>query len=167
MTKSIFTKSLVAAAALMSGMIPTTTLMAQNANLPRYYVLPPGALNPYTLRQNLTVVRPVAQPALCGRGAGGAVMMGPCQGPTGTNIQVRLSQNLGATPVILSFKAVVSRGVPARIHTRLMGSGSNFSTPAPRQLCIAGGGSWEAELVLSNGRNVGVIGGFTPTNCPR
>ncbi|MDG2002813.1 MAG: hypothetical protein P8J20_05720 [Novosphingobium sp.] len=67
----------------------------------------------------------------------------------------------------MSFKAVVSRGVPARVHARLSGGGSNFSIPAPIQLCIQGGGTWQAELVLSNGRNLGVVGSFTPTNCPR
>ena len=69
--------------------------------------------------------------------------------------------------MLLSFKAVVSRGIPARVHTRLMGGGLNYATVAPIQLCIQGGGTWEAELVLSNGRNLGVIGSYTPTNCPR
>ena len=73
-------------------------------------------------------------------------------GPIGTPIQLRVNQNLGASPALLSFKAVVSRGVPARLHVRLSGAGSSYSARAPIQMCIQGGGTWEAELVLTNGR---------------
>lgn len=93
-------------------------------------------------------------------------MMSPCQGPVGSNIQVNLQRSLGATPILLSFKATVSRAVGSRLQVRLSGSGLSYSTVAPPQLCIAGGGTWEAELVLSNGQNAGLIGSYTPTNCP-
>lgn len=95
------------------------------------------------------------------------VDMGPSSGAIGSPIRLRINQNLGAAPALLSFKAVVTRGVPARVHVRLSGRGSNYAIQAPIQLCIQGGGTWQAELVLSNGRNIGVIGSFTPTNCPR
>jgi hypothetical protein len=118
-----------------------------------------------------SVPRPQVQPpqgfAPCIDNASLQAVMGPCQGPVGQVIRVRLKGNLGAPAAILSFKAVVSRGAPARLQVRLQGSGLNYQTTAPPQLCIQGGGSWEAELVLANGRNLGVIGGYTPTNCPR
>ncbi len=94
-------------------------------------------------------------------------VMGPCEGPIGGTIRVRLRQNLPAQPVLLSFKAVVSRGVPARLQVRLQRLGNDYGVAAPPQLCMQGGGSWEIELVLANGQNLGVIGGYTPTNCPR
>jgi hypothetical protein len=94
-------------------------------------------------------------------------VMGPCQGPVGGTIRVRMRQDLGSPPALLSFKAVVSRGVPARLHVRLQRRGSEYVLAAPPQLCMQGGGSWETELVLANGQNLGVIGGYTPTNCPR
>ena len=163
MKKSLFGFNMVAAAVLMSGMVPVTWAVAQTAYPPRAYPLPPGSFNPTTARRTVTLA---PQFGMCGSAAGGAVMMGPCQGPVGTPIRIQLSQNLGAVPALLSFKAVVSRGVPARVHSRLLGGGASFNTPAPAQLCIQGGGTWEAELVLSNGRNLGVVGSFTPTNCP-
>ena len=101
----------------------------------------------------------------CASTTSGAVMS-PCRGSTGSQIQVRLQRSLGATPAILSFRAVVSRYVGSRLQSRLIGSGLNYSTVAPPQLCIAGGGTWVAELVLANGQNLGVLGSYTPTNCP-
>lgn len=94
-------------------------------------------------------------------------VMSPCQGPIGGTIRVRMRQNLGSPPAMLSFKAVVSRGVPARLHVRLQRQGTDYVLAAPTQLCIQGGGSWETELILANGQNLGVIGGYTPTNCRR
>lgn len=94
-------------------------------------------------------------------------VMGPCQGPVGGTIRVRLRRDLGSPAAVLSFKAVVSRGVPARVSVRLQGRGPGYAIAAPPQLCTQGGGSWEMELILANGRNMGVIGGYTPTNCPR
>lgn len=94
-------------------------------------------------------------------------VMGPCQGPIGGTIRVRMRRDLGSPPALLSFKAVVSRGVPARLHVRLQRRGTDYVLAAPPQLCMQGGGSWETELILANGRNLGVIGGYTPTNCPR
>jgi hypothetical protein len=94
-------------------------------------------------------------------------VMGPCQGPVGGTIRVRLRQNLAAQPVLLSFKAVVSRAMPGRLQVRLQRLGNDYGLAAPPQLCMQGGGSWETELVLANGQNLGVIGGYTPTNCPR
>lgn len=94
-------------------------------------------------------------------------VMSPCQGPVGGTIRVRMRQNPGSPPALLSFKAVVSHGVPARLHVRLQRRGSDYVLAAPPQLCMQGGGSWETELILADGRNLGVIGGYTPTNCPR
>lgn len=94
-------------------------------------------------------------------------VMGPCQGPIGGTIRIRLKQNVPAQPAVLSFKAVVSRGVPARLQVRIGRLGNDYGVSAPPQLCIQGGGQWETELVLANGQNLGVIGGYTPTNCPR
>lgn len=94
-------------------------------------------------------------------------VMGPCQGPVGGTIRVRMRRDLGSPPALLSFRAVVSRGVPARLHVRLQRRGSDYVLAAPPQLCMQGGGSWETELILADGRNLGVIGGYTPTNCPR
>lgn len=94
-------------------------------------------------------------------------VMGPCGGAVGSTIKIRLRRDLGAPAAMMSFKAVVSRGVPARVHTRVQGRGLNYVTVAPRQLCMQGGGTWETELVLADGRNLGVIGSYTPTNCPR
>jgi len=162
MIKQTKLRCLVAAAAMTAALagaaLPSTAVIAQvNPNVIPYQ---PGGLNPFMLRPRF--IAPVAA-----NNYGPAVSMGPAIGPIGTPIRVQTRQNLGAVPYILSFKAVVSRGVPARIHTRLMGGGASFSTPAPIQLCMQGGGTWEAELVLSNGRNLGVIGSFTPTNCRR
>lgn len=94
-------------------------------------------------------------------------VMGPCRGPVGRTIRVRMRRNLGSPPALLSFKAVVSQGVPARLHVRLQRRGSDYLLAAPPQLCMQGGGTWETELILANGQNLGVIGNFTPTNCPR
>ena len=157
------TRAGLAAVAMIGALGASTAVPAQPAPNPYVYQLPQGALNPFTLRRNLTV----AIPARTVSHNGPPVSMGPSRGPIGTRIALQVSSNLGATPAILSFKAVVSRGVPARVHTRLSGFGSSYGTPAPIQLCIQGGGTWEAELVLSNGRNIGTVGSFTPTNCPR
>jgi hypothetical protein len=177
------TRACLASVAMLGAFTASTAVPAQTAPNPYVYRIPPGAFNPVTARRNLTLAvpaRPSVTPAtpvrrsLSPTGSAAAsnpnapaVTMGPSRGPVGTRIQVQVNRNLGATPVILSFKAVVSRGVPARVHTRLFGGGNSYSTSAPIQLCIQGGGTWEAELVLSNGRNLGVIGSFTPTNCPR
>lgn len=156
------TRAALAAVAMASALTASTAVPAQTAPNPNVYRIPQGAFNSYNFRRNLTLAIPAAT-----NPNGPAVTMGPSRGPIGTPIQIRVNRNLGATPMILSFKAVVSRGVPARIHTRLSGGGNSYRTSAPIQLCIQGGGTWEAELVLSNGRNLGVIGSFTPTNCPR
>ena len=94
-------------------------------------------------------------------------VMGPCRGRIGGTIRVRTRRDLGSPPALLSFKAVVSHGVPARLHVRLQRRGSDHLLAAPPQLCMQGGGTWETELILANGQNLGVIGSFTPTNCPR
>ncbi len=164
MTKSILVHAGAALAVLLGSGLATGQDMARAQTAPNTIRLPNGALNPFTIRQNLQV-NPVM--ASCGNSPAYGVSMGPCQGPVGTQIRVRLARNLGATPIYLSFKAVVSRGIPARVTTRLGGSGGAYATSAPIQLCMQGGGSWEAELILSNGQNIGTIGGFTPTNCPR
>ena len=118
-----------------------------------------------TILQNLTHTTSAFQPCIDYPYL--PAVMGPCQGPVGGVIRVRLRRDLGSPAVLLSFKSVVSRGVPARLQVRLQGRGLDHQTTAPPQLCIQGGGSWETELVLANGRNLGVIGGYTPTNCPR
>lgn len=173
MTRYAKTRACLAAVATLGALAASTAVPAQTAPYPYVYRIPPGAFNPSTASRNVTLAPSLrrslvpAVPAAASNPNGPAVTMGPGRGPIGTRIGVQLNRNLGATPVILSFKAVVSRGVPARVHTRLLGGGNSYSTPAPIQLCIQGGGTWEAELVLSNGRNLGVIGSFTPTNCPR
>lgn len=185
MKKSIAKKSLVAALAVTCSAVPTSALMAQGVNLnswrnlrvtptvrtpapvvKRSYntriVVPNNPITNY--RRNITVAPSAyANASTSSR----PVTMGPSRGPIGSQIRVQVNRNLGANPAILSFKAVVTNGVPARVHTRLSGGGGGYSTPAPIQLCIQGGGTWQAELVLANGRNLGVIGSFTPTNCPR
>lgn len=157
------TRACLTAAALLGAVAASTAVPAQPAPNPNVYAIPPGAFNPYNFRRTLVPTIPAA----ANNPYGPAATMGPSRGPIGTPIRVQINRNLGAAPAILSFKAVVSRGVPARLHTRLSGYGSSYGTPAPIQLCMQGGGTWEAELVLANGRNVGVIGSFTPTNCPR
>jgi hypothetical protein len=164
MTRYAITRVCLAAAAGLGALAASTAVPAQTAPYPSTIRIPPGAFNPITARRNVILALPATT---AGNPGGPAVTMGPGRGPIGTRIGVQLNRNLGAAPAILSFKAVVSRGVPARVHTRLLGGGSSYSTSAPIQLCIQGGGTWEAELVLSNGRNLGVIGSFTPTNCPR
>ena len=164
MIKSVLIHAGAALAVLLGTSLATGQDMAQAQSTTNTIRLPNGALNPFTLRQNLRVNSVMAS---CGNSPAYGVSMGPCQGPIGTQIRVRLARSLGATPVYLSFKAVVSRGIPARVTTRLGGSGGTYATSAPIQLCMQGGGSWEAELILSNGQNIGTIGGFTPTNCPR
>lgn len=160
MIKSRFIHALAGTAALALTLAPGAGLQAQVASgNPNVIPLNKGFFNPFTARNNLTLV-PAATSSQ-------PTSMGPSMGPIGTPIQLRVNQNLGASPALLSFKAVVSRGVPARLHVRLSGAGSNYSTRAPIQMCIQGGGTWEAELVLTNGRNLGVVGSFTPTNCPR
>jgi hypothetical protein len=163
MIPSVAIKASLAATALLGAVAATTAASAQYARNPNVYAIPPGAFNPFTLRR--TLAPPVS--TVTNNPYGTAATMGPGQGPIGTPIRVQLQRNLGAAPMILSFKAVVSRGVPARVHTRLFGFGSSYGTSAPIQLCMQGGGAWEAELVLSNGQNLGVIGSFKPTNCPR
>jgi hypothetical protein len=79
---------------------------------------------------------------------------------------VQLAPGLGATPTLLRFRAVVSNGVPAQLLSQLIGSGLSYSTPAPIQLCIRGGGRWDIDLLLANGTRLDSIGSFTPTNCP-
>jgi hypothetical protein len=153
-------KAMIAAAVLACGLIPITALTAQSYS----YRLPPGSFNPSTIRRQPVIIAPGA---FNRTGFSGPATMGPTSGPIGSSIGVQLAQNLTARPALLSFKAVVSRGIPARVHTVLSGGGLNYATVAPIQLCIQGGGTWEAELVLSNGQNLGVIGSYTPTNCPR
>lgn len=173
MRKSI--KSYACFIALSSSFVlaPAPAVLAQNAGYPNTIRLPQGAFNPSQARRNITIApsalpnRPAAAAAPSAFTPGNPIDFGPSRGPIGSAIRLRVNQNLGATPALISFKAVVSRGIPARVHTRLLGSGGSFQTPAPAQLCIQGGDTWEAELVLSNGRNLGVIGTFTPTNCPR
>jgi hypothetical protein len=157
------TRLCLAAAAMIGAVASSTAVPAQTSPYPRSYQIPQGAFNPLSFRRNLTV----AIPARPNNPYGPVATMGPGSGTVGTPIRVQLQRNVAAAPAILSFKAVVSRGVPARVHTRLFGGGSNYNTSAPIQLCIQGGGTWEAELVLANGQNLGVIGSFTPTNCPR
>ena len=161
MNKSIHKNCLAAALALGACIVPAAAPMAQSGgSTPHTIPYPSGSVTPWQLRRPFLPVMPAAN-------TGAPVTMSPFRGPIGTNIMVQVNRNLGAMPAILSFKAVVSRGVPARVHSRLLGSGASYRTPAPIQLCIQGGGTWEAELVLSNGRNLGTIGSFTPTNCPR
>ena len=165
MKTKTYARSLVATAALACILVPAGVTLAQNRPAtPGTIVLPPGSFNPSTARRNVSLAPGLT---MCGSGAGGAVLMGPCAGPIGTRIAVQLNQSLSAAPAILSFKAVVSRGIPARVHVRLQGGGFAYATQAPQQLCIQGGGTWVAELVLANGQNVGEVGGFTPTDCTR
>jgi hypothetical protein len=160
MTDRLSLTRLAGVLAIALTLAPTTGVLAQSApQRPGVIPYPQGAFNPSLARRSLTL-----SPTLT---SSQPVTMGPSSGPIGSAIRVQVNQNFGAAPVLLSFKAVVSNGVPARLHSRLSGSGSSYSTPAPIQMCIQGGGTWEAELVLANGRNLGVIGSFTPTNCPR
>jgi len=186
MKMSILKKSMLAVLVAASTIVPTASVMAQNANIgnwrslrvaPRVNTPPPPRVikynsriafpnNPfvnYRYRRNVTITPSALAQARASRPP---VVMTPGRGNIGTPIQVQINRNFGATPALLSFKAVVSRGVPARVHTRLSGGGSLYTTPVPIQLCIQGGGTWQAELVLSNGRNLGVVGSFTPANCP-
>jgi hypothetical protein len=91
---------------------------------------------------------------------------GPSSGPIGTPIMVQLAPGLGTTATLLRFRAVVTNGVPAQLLSQLIGSGLSYSTPAPIQLCIRGGGRWDIDLLLANGTRLDSIGSFTPTNCP-
>ncbi|MBV1916526.1 MAG: hypothetical protein KUG65_00445 [Sphingomonadaceae bacterium] len=93
-------------------------------------------------------------------------VMTPNSGPIGTQIRVQLNRNFGAAANLIRFRAVVSRGVPAQLLVRLSGSGNVYTTSAPIQLCIQGGGRWNADLLLTNGQRIDNIGTFTPTNCP-
>ena len=95
------------------------------------------------------------------------VVMTPNRGPIGTQIRVQLNRNLGATPNLIRFRAVVTNGVPAQLLVRVGGGGNLYTTSAPIQMCIQGGGRWDADLLLTNGQRIDNIGSFTPTNCPR
>lgn len=90
---------------------------------------------------------------------------GPCSGGPGTPIILRIEQTLPSQPAALVFRQVVVNGVPARITTRLTGggrtSGSFYSIPAPRQLCVGNGGKWMMTLITADGRSQGDSGSFT------
>ena len=196
MKKSVIKNSVIAALVAAGTIVPTTAAMAQQKPViaaPRS-VLPAGVKKTsqpiryqipkrYSWLNNWRSLRVATprigtawrstniprRPTTTSNNTSSArpVVMTPTRGPIGTPIRLQVNRNFGATPALLSFKAYVSRGVPARVHTRLSGGGNSYTVPAPIQLCIQGGGTWQAELVLSNGRNLGVVGSFTPTNCPR
>jgi len=194
MNVKTFSNAVITIGAIACVVIPTTRLLAHTTSCPQQVIKPlpaaprqaPNASN--AMRQPVKTYRvPVRQRQIYApqarrniRVAPGAVpsrsnvamarpavAMGPASGPVGSAIRLQVNRNLGAVPALLSFKAVISRGVPARVHVRLSGRGTAYAIRAPIQLCMQGGGTWQAELVLSNGRNIGVIGQFTPTNCPR
>ncbi len=163
MKKSIWKKGAIAALVAASTVVPTASVMAQNAGPGPYRIVVPN--NPFiNWRRNITVA-----PSVFANAAANSqpVVMTPNRGPIGTRIQVRLNRNFGAQANLIRFRAVVSRGVPAQLLVRLSGSGNLYTTSAPIQLCIQGGGRWDADLLLTNGRRIDDIGTFTPTNCPR
>jgi len=130
-----------------------------------------GRAWPYTPVRPATNTGGGATPTSSPRPAANAnvrpVVMTPSRGPIGTTMQIRLNRNLGASANLIRLRAVVSRGVPAQLLVRLSGSGNFYSTSAPIQMCIQGGGRWNADLLLTNGQRIDNIGTFTPTNCPR
>ena len=170
MRKSVLKNSLVAVLAAAAAIVPTASVMAQNAGQPiRYNYRIPYQNNPFLNWRRTITVSPsaIAQANANANRNARPVVMTPNSGPIGTQIRVQLNQNFGAAANIIRFRAVVTNGVPAQLLVRLSGSGNVYTTSAPIQMCIQGGGRWDADLLLTNGRRIDNIGSFTPTNCRR
>lgn len=99
-----------------------------------------------------------------GPAAGAAAVTGPCSGPPGRLITMRLERNLASRPAFLVFRQVVVNGVPATIRVELTGGGARrgslYRVRAPRQLCLGDGGHWDIQLITADLRSQGIVGGY-------
>ncbi len=109
---------------------------------------------------------PVAAYQPCYRDTYARWSAGPCFGPVGTPIVLRLEQNLTSMPAQLVFRQVVVNGVPARVTMNLSGGGTAAGTfyriPSPPQICVGNRGKWVMTLITADGRSQGDSGAFTP-----
>jgi hypothetical protein len=109
----------------------------------------------------------------CFVNSGSIASMGPCFGPVGTNIVIQVSRQLKQPLAKIVFKPYSVTGIPgatgAEVIVSLSGAGtmpqSQYTISAPAQLCLGGGGSWDAWPIDASGQAQGDIGRFSITGC--
>jgi hypothetical protein len=102
----------------------------------------------------------------CFTNAGSIASSSPCNAKTGDIVTIKLSRALKSPLVKVVFKPYSVTGIPggvgAQVIVTLSGggiaSGSTYTFPAPKQLCLAGMGSWDLFPVDANGATQGDIG---------
>jgi hypothetical protein len=105
----------------------------------------------------------------CFTNAGSIASSSPCNAHAGDVVTVRLSRALKTPLAKIVFKPYSVTGIPggvgAEVIVALSGSGlaagSNYTLSAPRQLCLAGTGSWDLFPVDAKGAAQGDIGRLT------
>ncbi|MFI5105912.1 MAG: hypothetical protein ACHP79_13390, partial [Terriglobales bacterium] len=106
----------------------------------------------------------------CAPSTYGAAVEGPCVRTPGVDaLTVVLKRAVPSAPYSLTFRTVLTNGVPAAVSgVGLGGSGSSLTTGAlPIQLCATGtNGKWNVWLYNSAGQSWGVIGQLT-VDCRR
>jgi hypothetical protein len=112
-----------------------------------------------------TPTSPLANIKPCFVNTGAIASTGPCFGPPGSAIAVRIyNQNFGPYTA-LQFKTVATAGVPALVETPLSGSGSLMSASAPVKLCVAPSPTKWQVWIINKTKSLGEIGEFTITGC--
>lgn len=110
---------------------------------------------------------PAASPfAPCFVNAGSIASSSPCNGRPGDLVTIKLSRTLKTPLTQVVFKPYSVTGIPgavgAQVIAPLSGSGvangSTYTTPAPKQLCLAGNGSWDLFPIDAKGAAQGDIG---------
>jgi hypothetical protein len=102
----------------------------------------------------------------CFTNVGSIASSSPCNAKTGDIVTIKLSRALKSPLVRVVFKPYSVGGLPggvgAQVIVTLSGggvaSGSTYTFPAPKQLCLAGMGSWDLFPVDANGATQGDIG---------
>ncbi len=102
----------------------------------------------------------------CFVNSGSIASSSPCTGRPGDTVTIRLSRQLKSPLRQVVFKPYQVTGIPggtgAQVIAQLNGSGlasgSDYTTPAPQQLCLAGNGSWDLWPIDAKGTGQGDIG---------
>jgi hypothetical protein len=136
----------------------TTTPVVTAKPAPKPSAKPTSAVNPA-----------LAAIKACFNNSGAIATAGPCFGPPGSLIAVRILMPARGPFAGLQFRTTVAAGMPAVVDTPLTGSGAILGATVPTKLCVGPSPlKWDVWLIggtAAKQTSLGVIGQFSVTAC--